>query len=237
MKKPAIRKIGSLLALIIWVVCAVIASQLFVGYPMIWLLGTDTLSQPLWSAVYSTLAYLVALLLIIFVPQKFLKKSRTNRESLGLTNTPTWTDIGLAPIGFIVSLLLGAALVAVFNLFPWFNAAEAQDVGFNYLSSGTDRIIAFAILVIIAPIIEEIIFRGWLYDKLRKRTGVICSILLTSLAFAVVHLQWNVGVNVFALSVVLCGLREVTGTIYSGILTHMIKNGVAFYLLYIIGIS
>ena len=231
------KKIGGLCALIVWVICAVIASQLIVGYPMIWLLGPETLETPLWSAIYSALAYLIALLLIIFVPQKFLKKSRANRESLGLANTPTWTDIGLAPIGFIISLVLSAALVAVFNLFPWFNAAEAQDVGFNYLSSGTDRVIAFAILVVVAPIIEEIIFRGCLYDKLRKRTGVVCSILLTSLAFAIVHLQWNVGVNVFALSVVLCGLREVTGTIYSGILTHMIKNGVAFYLLYIIGIS
>ena len=51
------------------------------------------------------------------------------------------------------------------------------------------------------------------------------------------HFQWNVGVNVFALSVVLCALREITGTIYAGILTHMIKNGVAFYLLYLVGIG
>ena len=41
--------------------------------------------------------------------------------------------------------------------------------------------------------------------------------------------------NVFALSVALCVLREITGTIYAGILTHMIKNGVAFYLLYVMG--
>ena len=58
-----------------------------------------------------------------------------------------------------------------------------------------------------------------------------------SILFGVVHMQWNVGVNVFAMSVVLCGLREITGTIYSGILVHMIKNGLAFYYLYILGIA
>jgi membrane protease YdiL (CAAX protease family) len=65
--------------------------------------------------------------------------------------------------------------------------------------------------------------------------SVIASSLLVSLLFGVVHLQWNVGVNVFALSIVLCSLREITGTIYAGILLHMLKNGVAFWLLYVMG--
>ena len=91
---------------------------------------------------------------------------------------------------------------------------------------------------------EEVIFRGWLYGKLRQKlsgktseiTGIIISILLVSLLFGIVHMQWNVGVNVFALSVVLCVLREITGTIYSGILVHMLKNGIAFYFLYVAGV-
>ena len=47
------------------------------------------------------------------------------------------------------------------------------------------------------------------------------------------HGQWNVGINVFAMSIVLCVMREITGSIYSGILLHMLKNMLAFYLLYI----
>ena len=65
--------------------------------------------------------------------------------------------------------------------------------------------------------------------------GAVAAVLITSLVFGVMHFQWNVGVNVFALSVVLCVMREVTGTIYAGILLHMLKNGVAFYLLYVMG--
>ena len=222
--------------LVVWAMAAVIFSQLIVGYPMSWILG-ESMNLPVWNAIYSALSYTVALLLIIFVPWKLFKKWQTNRVELGLRGWPTWTDLGLAPVGFIVSLILAAVFVAIFSQFPWFNAEEAQDVGFNYLASGGDKIVAFITLVIVAPIAEEIIFRGWLYGKLRKIANIPMAILVVSLAFALVHFQWNVSVNVFAMSIVLCGLREVTGTIYSGIIMHMIKNGVAFYLLYILGIS
>ncbi|MBQ2637586.1 CPBP family intramembrane metalloprotease, partial [Candidatus Saccharibacteria bacterium] len=60
---------------------------------------------------------------------------------------------------------------------------------------------------------------------------------ITSVLFAIMHGQWNVGVNVFAMSIVLCLLREMNGTIYSGILLHILKNGVAFVLLYILNIG
>lgn len=255
----------SILAMLLWTFAAVIASQLVLGYLLLWILGPETLSQPLWSAIYSALAYLLAMALVIFVPPKLTKlwqsvkqkeddKKKTkkkiatgkvDKEELGIKGWPTWTDIGLSLVGFVAQLILAAILVGIFSIFPWFDAGEAQDVGFSLSLTGLDRIIAFISLVIVAPIAEEIIFRGWLYGKLRRKlseqvsntAGMIISIFLVSLLFGIVHLQWNVGVNVFALSVVLCGLRELTGTIYSGILLHMIKNGVAFYLLYVLGVG
>ena len=199
----------------------------------------------------------MALLLIILVPKALMKKwkkpscnekdegAKSFWTALGLKDWPTWTDIGLAPVGFFVYLLLAAGLTALFSLFPWFNAEEVQEVGFSFYITGFDRAIAFVVLVIVAPLAEEIIFRGWLYDKLRGKflekysnaISIVVSNLLVSILFGIVHLQWNVGVNVFALSVVACALREITGTIHAGIILHMLKNGVAFYLLYVLGIS
>ena len=255
------------LAMLLWTFAAVIASQLFMGYLLLWILGPETLSQPLWSAIYSALTYVLAMVLIIFVPPKIsaawqsanekdekakkktvktsAKPKLINREELGLKGWPTWTDIGLALVGFIVQLILVAILVGLFSIFPWFDSGETQEIGFSLSLVGWDRVLAFISLVVVAPIAEEIIFRGWLYGKLRQRfsgqvsntAGMIISILLVSVLFGIIHLQWNVGVNVFALSIVLCGLRELTGTIYSGILLHMIKNGVAFYLLYVLGVG
>lgn len=244
-QKQGWKTVFNILLLLVWVAASVIIAQLIVGYLMLWIIGRENLAQPVPTAIYSALSYIVALGFILFVTPKIIKKKKESRDDLGLRGLPTWTDIGLAPVGFIVSTLLAAGLVAIFNLFPWFDAEQAQEVGFNTYVVGLDRIVAFIILVVIAPIAEEIIFRGFLYGKVRAilskkmsdLASMLISIFLVSLIFGIIHLQWNVGVNVFALSVVLCGLREITGTIYAGILTHMIKNGIAFYLLYVLGIG
>ncbi len=225
---------------LVWVAASVVVAQLVIGYILVALIGGSALQEPVWSAVYSALSYTIALILILFAVPRMRAKSRAE---LGLRGWPTWTDIGLAPVGFIVYLLLASGLTALFMCFPWFDAGQAQEIGFSLSLAGTDRLIAFITLVVVAPVAEEIIFRGWLYGKLRTRfsdvtsdkVGMILSILLVSLLFGIVHLQWNVGVNVFAMSIVLCSLREITGTIYAGILLHMLKNGVAFYALYILG--
>ena len=230
------RTLFPILFLCIWVFASVVASQLLVGFLTIAIVGKDNAGSPVVTALYSLISYILALALIIFVPTTFIKKWGTSREELGLRELPTWTDIGLAPVGFIVSLILAAGLAAFFSIFPWFNISEAQNVGFSTYIAGGEKLIAFIVLVVLAPVVEEVIFRGFLYGKLRAKLGVASSILITSLIFAILHFQWNVSVNVFALSVVLCTLREVTGTIYASILTHMVKNGVAFYLLYVLGI-
>lgn len=240
----------------LWVAASVIAMQFITGIIMVSVLGKELMSQPIWIAIYSALSYVLAGGLIIFVPAKFFKKwlkdkvkidtsdLDVSRTDLGLKGWPTWTDIGFSPVGLIASLILAAGLVAIFSLFPWFDADQVQDVGFSVYISGIDRVIAFITLVVIAPIAEEIIFRGWLYSRVRGRLnnlpewgGVVVSTLIVSVLFGALHGQWNVGVNVFCLSVVLCVMREITGTIYAGMLTHMLRNGLAFYLLYVLGIS
>ena len=224
------------LMMIVWVGASVIVSQLAVGYLMLWMLGPDTFREPVPTAKRKK-------------NKKLSDGKKTSLkaflEELGIKGWPTWADIGLAPLGMLAYMLLATGLVAVFSIFPWFNAQEVQDVGFSTFITGFDRLIAFFTIVIIAPIAEEIIFRGWLYGNLKssflkkcsKPLSIILANFLVSLAFGIIHLQWNVGVNVFAMSIVLCGLREITGTVYSGIILHMLKNGIAFYLVYVLGIQ
>ena len=254
--KQGWRTVWWVLALSGWTVLAVIGSQMLVGRLMVLILGGAVdLGRPIWTAVYEVLSYGLALWLTLYVPTrvsatwslklKTAKRSvrakaggwglRLSREELGLNGTPTWTDIGLAPIGFVAGTLLAMGVTYVFSLMPWFDAGEVQNVGFSLYLSGWERGLAFLLLVVVAPVAEELIFRGWLYGKLRTRLAAPVAILVVSALFGLVHMQWNVGVNVFALSVVLCLMREVTGTVYAGILTHMIKNGVAFYLVFVLG--
>jgi hypothetical protein len=237
-----------------WTFASVVASQFVIGYIMLWTVGADTFSKPLPLAIYYVLANALAISLVVFVPAALLVKRKAkkprritevvSRTELGLKGWPTWTDIGLSPVGCIVSLMLAAGLVALFSQFSWFDPEQAQETGFSLYASGFDRVISFIALVVVAPIAEEIIFRGWMYGKLREKLsgnlpewgGIVLSTLIVSVIFGLAHFQWNVGLNVFCLSIVLCGLREITGTIYAGILTHMLRNGLALCLMYFMGV-
>lgn len=226
------KKVLWVVAMLAWVAVALLASQFVVSFLMIVILG-DAVLLPVWTTLYSALVYTLALFLVIFVPWR-LFKLKTTREELGLSGLPTWTDLGLSIVGmvvyFILAMIVTGILMAILPNLDW---QEAQNVGYENLSSWGDRVLAFVSLVVIAPIAEEVVFRGWLYGKFRSKMPAYLSIVLVSALFGLMHGQWNVGINVFCLSIVLCLLREVTGTIWSGIVLHMLKNGLAFYLLFV----
>lgn len=223
--------------LVTWVFFVLVGVEYAIAYLASWILPVDVLSSPITNTLLSAISYLLTLIIAITIPPKILKSKvmENTRERLGLDGLPTWTDLGLAPIGYIATILIAAGLTALFNLFPWFNSAEAQELGYSIYMQGWERVLAFVALVVIAPIMEELLFRGWLYGKLRLEIPKVAAIIITSLLFGLVHMQWNVGISVFAMSLITCTLREITGTIYAGTLVHMINNGVAFYLVFIAG--
>ena len=139
--------------------------------------------------------------------------------------------VGGFGVYYIISIFL-TLLMALIN--PDFDISQAQDVGFESLASSSDYVLAFLALVVIAPIVEEIIFRGFLFGVLKKNYRFWVAAILTSLTFAIAHGARNVGVDTFALSLVLCYLRYNYDSIYPAIFLHMVKNGMAYLLLFII---
>ena len=221
------------LGLAVWVGGALLLSQFLVVYILINILPRDMLVSNSMTALYSVIMYAVCLVITIFVPW-FLLKKKTTRNELGLYGAPTWTDVLLSPVGYIVMMIAAQAVMLVATaLLPGVNWEQTQETGFNNLYRFEDFTVAFFSLVILAPICEEIIFRGWLYGKLRSRMAAVPAIIIVSVLFGLMHGQWNVGLIVGIMSVIMCIQRELTGTIWSGILLHMIKNGVAFYLLFV----
>ena len=209
------------------------AAQFIVGVPMLFILGSDTLKTPLAATIFSALVYTLSFLFLLLT-FKHLKPLRApvTRNELGLNNLVTFSDIGLALAGVFGYLAFSAILTALFSVFPWFNLTENQPLLYSTLISPLNKVFAAIALVVFGPILEEVIYRGLIYGKLRKKHSLITSILIVSILFGFLHGQWNVGVDVFALSVVACLMRETTGTIYAGIILHILKNTIAFYFLF-----
>ena len=209
------------------------AAQFIVGVPMLIILGSDTLKTPLVATIFSVLVYSLSFIFLLFA-LKHIKplKDLVTRNELGFKDLVTFSDIGLAIAGLFGYLTFSAILTALFSVFPWFNLTENQPLLYSTLISPLNKVFAAIALVVVGPILEEVIYRGLIYGKLRKKHSLITSILIVSILFGFLHGQWNVGVDVFALSVVACLMRETTGTIYAGIILHILKNTIAFYFLF-----
>lgn len=192
-------------------------------------------SSVITTSVYSILFFGLMLAIIYFVPVKIFGQ-KISRKEIALNGLITWQDLSLALVGFIIAMILsGIFLDVASHILPNFNKTQPQNLLFR---QGTmifpwQFLMAFISIVVITPFAEEIIFRGIIYGQLRK-INIPLAIFLTSLLFGIVHFQLNVGITVFIMSVVMCLIREkITKTIWSGIVIHMIKNGVAFAILYV----
>jgi membrane protease YdiL (CAAX protease family) len=230
--KPWQKVIG----LMLWVVISFFVAQAILMLAALLLrafgISLQYVNQTMLQTVAAALIYVLTLIIVVGVPW-WVNKSGTNKKELGLSRLPSWLDIGLAPAGLVIYLILTAIFTMMASTIPGFDPNQLQETGFANLSFRYEYFLAFITLVIIAPLAEETLFRGYLYGKLRKYMPVWLAVLLTSGLFGAVHGQWNVAVDVFALSLVLCTLREITGNIWASFLLHMLKNGIAYYLLFI----
>lgn len=131
----------------------------------------------------------------------------------------------MAQAGLIIVIF---ALVQV--LLPQVNLDEKQKV-LEYGLHGWGWWLSFASSVVIAPVIEEIMFRGIMFTAIARRWPVWLAAIGSSLAFAYLHGQVNVGIYTFVLGLLLCWLYRRSRSIIPGIALHFLNNLVAFWLL------
>jgi len=85
----------------------------------------------------------------------------------------------------------------------------------------------FSALVLMAPIAEEIMFRGFLYRSLTQQPGKeIYAIIITTLAWSLLHVQYDLMglMQVFAMGLFLGAVRWKTGSTGLTILMHVMLN-------------
>lgn len=218
-------------------------AELLLALPPALLLGWDGVDAWFESPLASFLYVLLAETLTIGMLFWFIRKRQASfTKSIALSRRPRWLDAGYAATGIFMYLALFViTVVVVRQLFP-INIDQEQAIGFERSTQGWTLLFPFISLVILPPIAEEIIFRGFLYGTLRKhRVSVIWSTLGISLLFGAFHLfggadnklLWIAALDTFVLSVVLCHVREKTGAIWASIAIHALKNGFVFLNLFV----
>lgn len=193
----------------------------------------NTLNSAVVQFYASVVAYALALGIILGIFTAIRNSTKGLAKLLAISKRPKLNAVYYIIIGYAVYFLLSFTFMLLAqSLSLGFSVDQKQTVGFEQLGTQTEYVIAFIALVVLAPIVEETIFRGFLFTQIRQKYNLWVSALVVSLIFGLVHLQWNVGLDVFALSLVLCYAREKTGSIWAGVGLHMVKNVLAFAILF-----
>ena len=100
-------------------------------------------------------------------------------------------------------------------------------------NNSTELLSAFIMIVLIAPIIEEIIFRGLIYRVFKGLLGPFFGAFISSILFSFVHLNLLSFPYLFIFGILLCLYYEKEKTIITPILMHSILNGIMFSLILI----
>jgi membrane protease YdiL (CAAX protease family) len=225
------------LSAVIVTVLVFLGAQIAAAIILAGFLGGD---NPEWLDDISGQFYFVLLSdsLILLALWAFLRRRRAGPRQLGLGRRPVWRDIGLAVLGYLAYFGLLIAALSIAGGLTDIDLDQKQELGFENLLSSSDKIMALLSLVILPPIVEEVVFRGFVFGGLRKKLNFWWATIFTSLLFAGPHLLassegllWVAGIDTLVLSFVLCYLRETTGALWAPIIVHAIKNSVAFVFL------
>jgi len=128
-----------------------------------------------------------------------------------------WAFIVLLGMAASISLNDWIALSGIITIFDGFEeVAEAL--------YGGNLIMEFLSIVIAAPFIEELIFRGLVYQRIRRMAGVRIAIVLSALYFGIYHMNVVQGIYAFLLGLLLAWVCEKYHTLWASVLFHMSAN-------------
>lgn len=170
-----------------------------------------------WNTLVAGLAGLGLIAIVIK-----LRKGWSYRGYLNLT-LPKWSALLIWNSLLVVLLLVQTQIANAFE--------KKSDFMENLSASGYGNfLLLFTAVVIMAPLFEEVFFRGFMYKGLENSwLGTFGTVFITSFVWAIIHVQYDLffmGV-IFSTGLLLGYARQVTKSLWIPISMHALNNGLA----------
>lgn len=207
--------------------------------PAVWVGGVavEAASAYLHSGAKLGLTMLIAEFLgyaIVFVALRILFA----RYGKPLFESLAWVPQPFRPLHLVaLGVSLAIAVIILGNILGLPNVETPFD---KLLNDPASRIAIALFGVTLGPIIEELLFRGFLQPVLVDSLGALPGILLTSILFGAMHLSqnadiWQSGVLITLVGFVLGVLRHISGSTRASAITHISYNALPFLTLVLSG--
>lgn len=148
-----------------------------------------------------------------------------------------WALLGFRRVKPISTTLIAIAGITTCQILVIVYVQFVDWLGIDFLIPGDPfeswdiDLISFAIIafsaVVIAPLFEEIFFRGFMYQAFRKTMRLWPAVILTSLVFGLAHIDPAIIIPIALVGMILLGIYRWTGNLWSSIITHAGYNAIA----------
>jgi len=174
-----------------------------------------------------TAAYPVVLLFI------FLMVRTRSRQGFGKAIRWNWPGM-LAPAFLIGGVILALVIESLARFLPIPKSLPMD----TYFHDATSAYMMAAFGMTLAPLLEEMFFRGLLYPLFRRGFGLVAAVLLTAAAFAAIHgaqlgYAWAPVLSIFVVGVVFTVVRVRTNSVAVSFLMHCGYNFALFAALWV----
>ena len=213
---------------IVWGVALMIGSlAIFVA---LYLVG---ISHGLAISVSGLLVYIILIpLILLFIHvdgsldrmKEMLKFGSTKRALILLLGIPIVVTI----IDFVLTVVYGIAWFGIFG-----EPSTNTDLGTSWESSTVDIALLFLSVAIVTPIVEELMFRGYILDAINRKHSDWTAIIWSSILFGLIHIDSFVVGQAFMGGIIYGWIRVRTGSLLPSIVGHMMWNTLALMLSYL----
>ncbi|MYL35744.1 CPBP family intramembrane metalloprotease [Pontibacillus yanchengensis] len=194
----------------------------FVGVPLlgaIWGFDLQNLTGNQESQLIVTwnlISFPAALIIILLLLRPDMKETSLTRKNLPISKLLGWSLLGII-LAYVAQIIAGLI---------------EMGLGIPQASENTQQLMNFAksmpifilIITVLAPILEELLFRKVLFGSIYKKTNFIIAALISSLIFAVVHMDLMHTIKYTAMGLVFAFLYVQTKRIIVPIIAHMAMN-------------
>jgi uncharacterized protein len=211
----------TLVTIFVFVVIATYLAQRLL-YPKLSILQVARF--PLVNVAAQLAAYLVVLMFMYSV---------ATRTGLPFWKAVKWNWPAHPELYVLAGIVISLALQAFARYLPMPKTLPID----RYFQTSAEAWVLSIFGMTLAPLLEELFFRGFLYPVLARRAGVVFAVGVTSITFSLIHAPqlaraWGPVLVVFIIGLVLTVVRAVTKSVAPGFLMHMAYNGTISVLLF-----
>ena len=150
-----------------------------------------------------------------------------------------WKDLGFGKfewktLGIGCGLLVASyAIIMLHGALLYYLGVETQGEAIMKLLAQLDSPVWFFIVIaVFAPFVEEVFFRGFLFQGFRQKYGWTNAMLVSSAVFAAAHLDLAVLIPTFIMGCVLAYVYHKSNSVWPGVILHSLNNAFGFCAIY-----